>query len=203
MSNHLAAIIRQLTQKTDAQVLHNILEGADFSEPAEGEQRSNAQMWAALLQMGADEREKWFSIMAEAAHEARLCFLKNHAGLEQEAAWWRDRSNGYAAAATVQKHEAETYYARMRKALNLAHYWRSIAKMAARESERLKRLVDTYEASDDEFEYEVESPRTMCVFCQKNLTLVNGRFRKHRPNAMQCLTYADEDMDCPGSGKLP
>jgi hypothetical protein len=106
-------------------------DGADWTEKAEGVELTNAQVWANLLVMGATEREKWFDMVRDASAVGQRCFSENHGALMHEAEWWRSRSNGYAIAATVQKADAETYYARMRRALDLAHHWRNYARNLA------------------------------------------------------------------------
>jgi DnaJ-domain-containing protein 1 len=138
MTEYLAAIVRQIKHQSDAQVLHDILEGADFGPNLEGVELTNAQAWANLLLMGAEEREKWFAMVRDASAAGRRCFLHDHDGTV-------DNYNLAVAAAAVQRDEAETYYKRMRTALTIAHSWRAAARGAARETERLKKIVDNVE----------------------------------------------------------
>lgn len=102
-----------------------LIEFADFEEPAEGTTLTNAQLWSRLLRMDPIERDKFLTMMQDAAGIGRICEMMQHRermeGISQIAAI-------YAAAASAQKHEAETYYNRMRKALEIAHRWRNFAR---------------------------------------------------------------------------
>lgn len=102
--------------------LSYLLADADFADAEEGVRLTEAQVWARLLLMTSEERMKFLAMMQEAAGMGRICEMMEHRermeGMAQIAAL-------YAAAASTQKHEAETYYKRMRRALDLAHFWRS------------------------------------------------------------------------------
>lgn len=121
MSEDLASVIRKIKQQSDTRVLHDILEGADFGPKAEGVELTNGQVWAALLQMDHVERMKWFDMVRDASAAGRRCFLHDHDGMV-------DHYGMAMAAASVQQEEAETYYKRMRRALELAHGWRQAAR---------------------------------------------------------------------------
>jgi len=142
------------------EILDGILEGADWTEPEEGTQRTNGQMWAALLRMDETERMKWFDMVKDHAAAGSRCFLMHHDGLVEQLSQVRKLAVGYHAAAELQMHEAETYYARMRKALDIAHHWRNFAR-------NLQSTLDGTAVPEEPLVSENDYPS--CMVCGKDV----------------------------------